>query len=206
MIDQVRSDVERALRAHQPDDADRILRELEVWHALTGRWRTARFDPGGPLSVPISPGPCVEAVRAALFAALPDRAVAITAAVARGLWPTGVRPQGGSFLEPFRRDEATVAEPDRFPSLVVLGPPESAREQLRIVLELGAEPSEFGFHPVSIPFQFRLTGDRLVIANVGRETFLRVNGTPASDTPLAEGDVLSAKDSLHVLFLDRVRS
>ena len=207
LIDRVRSDVERALRAHRPDDADRILREIEVWHALSGRWHTARFDPGGPLSIPISPGTCVEAVRAAALVAFPDRAAAITAAVARGLWPTGLRPQGGSFIEPFRRQEAIVAEPDRFPSLAVLGPPESAREQLRMVLDLGSEPTEPGLQPVVIPFTFRLEKDRVVVGGVGGGRLPRVNGTLAApDVPLAEGDVISGEYSPQLLFLDRVRA
>lgn len=205
MIDRVRSDVERALRAHRPDDADRVLRELEVWRALSGRWHTARFDPGGPLAVPISPGACVEAVRAAAFVAFPDRAAAIIAAVARDFWPTGLRPQAGSFIEPFRRDEAIVAEPDRFPSLAVLGPPESAREQLRIVLDLGSQPSELALQPVVIPFTFRLAEDRVFVDAVGSSP-PRVNGAPARSMPLAEGDVISAEHSPRLLFLDRVRS
>lgn len=201
MIDRVLADVERALRAYRPDDADRVMREIEVWRALSGRWHSARYEPGGPLSIPISPGTCIEAVHAAAVTAFPDRAGAIAASVARSLWQTGLRPTD-SFLEDFRRREAFVKEPDGFPSLVVLGPPDSAREQLRIVLELGPDPAELGLRPVLIPFTFRLA-DGVVIVGGRGENGPRINGTACRESPLAEGDLISGEYSPVLLFLDR---
>ena len=204
MIERVLPDVERALRAQRPDDAGRILREIEIWCSLSGRWHTARYDPGGPLSVPISPGTCVEAAQAAVRLAFPDRAGAITACVARALWPTGLRSQTGSFLEDYRRAEALVAEPDHFPSLAVLGPPESAREQLRITLELGPEPIELGLRPIFVPFRFRrASSGRVVVQPLGNHR-LEVNGTSFKETPLSEGDVVSGGDGPRLLFLDQI--
>lgn len=203
MIERVFADLERALRAHRPDDAGRIVRELEVWRSLSGRWHTARFEPGGPLPVPVSPGPCMETVREATFAFLPDRAAAITGSVARTLWPTALRSQGGDFFEPFRRDEAVVAEPDRLPSLVVLGPADKARDQLRIVLEPAAIPTELGLQPIIIPLQFQLTEGRVALVP-SREATAHVNGVPATKAPLSDCDVITGKHLPSLLFLERI--
>lgn len=203
MIDHVMADVERALRAFRPDDADRVLRELETWRALAGRWHTARFEPGGPLTVPVSPGTCIEAIHTAVLAAFPDRGGILTAQLARSLWTKGRRVHD-SF--PFLDDDPPIEDPERYPSVAVLAPPDLARDQVRVVLELGSAPAPVYISAYMVPFRFHLDG-RSVVVSRGQHR-LQVNGEDVSERRLADGDLVIGELAAggHVgklLFLDR---
>lgn len=202
MIDHVMADVERALNAYRPDDADRVMREVETWRALAGRWHTARFEPGGPFSVPVSPGNCLEAIHAAVFAAFPERAGLLMAQLARSLWRKGRRVhQSYPFL---RDDDPPISDPERYPSVVVLAPADLARDELRVVLELGSAPLMIWISPYMRPFTLHLDGSSVV---VGRgEHRLLVNGEDVIERRLADGDLIAGALSTggqKLLFLDR---
>lgn len=205
MIDHVMADVERALNAHRPDDADRVLRELETWRALSGRWHTARFEPGGPLSVPVSPGNCLEAIHAAVSVAFPERAGALTALLARSLWRKGRRVYESY---PFLRDDPPIEDPDEYASVVVLAPPDVARDEVRVILELGSDPATIWISPYMLPFKFHLDGDaRSVVVSRG-EHRLVVNDEEVTERRLADGDLvtgalLAGGVAGKLLFLDR---
>lgn len=198
------AEVERALNAHRPDDAGRLLREVETWRALTGRWDTARFEPGGPFSVPVSPGNCLEAIHVAVFAAFPERAGLLMAQLARSLWKTGRRVYDSY---PFLRADPLVADPDRYPSVVVLAPADLARDGVRAVLELGSVPGRVWISPFMVSFTFHLAGSSVVATR--EEHRLLVNGEDVSnERRLADGDLLTGDLSTgghagKLLFLDR---
>ena len=199
------AEVERALNASRPDDADRVLRELETWRALSGRWHTARYEPGGRLSVPVSPGNCIEAIHAALSAAFPERAGLLTAQLARSLWRKGRRVHGSY---PFLRNDPPIDDPEQTPSVVVLAPPDVARDELRIALELGSAPATISISPYMVSLIFRLDGES-VVAGRGDHRLL-VNGEEVSERRLEDGDLITAELSTggytgKLLFLDRAR-
>ena len=199
------ADVERALRAYRPDDADRVLRELETWRALLGRWHTARFEPGGALSVPISPGNCIEAIHSAVSAAFPERGGLLTAQLARSLWRKGRRVQEAY---PFVIDEPPIEDPDRFPSLVVLAPSDVARDELRVVLELSTFAVPIFISAFIPTFRLNLEGSSVVVSRGNHP--LEVNGENVSQRRLADGDLIKCEISTagllgKLLFLDRAR-
>lgn len=201
MNDRIFADVERALRAARADEADSLLRELELWRASIGQWHIQRFVPGGPLSAPISPGPCIEAVVDAVRAAFPDRASAIIGAIGRALWPVGIRPNGGRHVHR-QAQERIVADADAHPSLVVLAPPDAAREAWRLVLERPVEEVALRlYQPIDVPFFFEIGEASVEIdRSIGRGT---INGEPFERRSLVEGDVIRTVSSYSLLFLDR---
>lgn len=183
------SDVRRALEALRPEDAEDLLREVEL--RLGGA--AGSRGPGVPR------GRLFDEIAPAVRASFPDRASGILVSLQRALWPRGVLGPV-SILAPAGTGDGLDLERDSFPSFVLLQPAGSVPAGLRLLLFRDSmvigRSAEADFHfdePSLARKHLRITldaRDQVFLEDLGGANGVFVNGKRTHETWMTDGDTV----------------